>query len=176
MMAADDQDPKPPKPPTDESKGNEPKEGTGTERETKAKSDPVDSNSPNAGARSQSSSAPAGGGPGGSLEDLVQPQSEQVQVPAPWTERALAAIEPGFVLVLAAIVFVAFVRYALANGCSLDGLLTLLDQKWKGTLLLGALLFYRTLRLLLERIEGVSPITMKKPRSGEVVKITPGES
>lgn len=72
----------------------------------------------------------------------------------------------GFVALLGAGVYI--VRHGFA------GTLDALDQRWKGVLVLSVVLFHRTLRLMLERIKGISPVQFQDqlPRDPE---LPPGE-
>lgn len=67
---------------------------------------------------------------------------------APRVDWLLAWIEFGFVIAFAIYAAVGMLRYVWHTGGTLDGLLTLLDSKWKGVLILAAIVFFRTLNPL----------------------------
>lgn len=64
------------------------------------------------------------------------------------TDAVLAWIERVFVIALAGYTAWGLLRYAWLTGGTLDGLLTMLDTKWKGVLILSAIVFLRTLKPL----------------------------
>jgi len=63
-----------------------------------------------------------------------------------WGELALVAL-------VVIWTFWGMARYAWQTGGTLDGLLTLLDEKWKGVLILATLLFLPIVRPLVKTIK-----------------------
>lgn len=67
------------------------------------------------------------------------------------------------------------IHYAIESHWTMKGLLTLLDEKWKGTLLLAGVLFYRTIHEVLARMQRFHiPFADMAPIKTEEV-VTPGK-
>lgn len=64
---------------------------------------------------------------------------------------ALLVGEAIVILLISLWVVVGMVRYAIDTRCTLKGLLTMLDEHWRGALILAGILFYRTLQELIAR-------------------------
>lgn len=73
-------------------------------------------------------------------------------------DRILAWIEFGFILAFGAWTTFGMVHYAMVTDGTLSGLLTLLDTRWKGLLILGGILFFRSLRPSLMTMKLKTPI------------------
>jgi hypothetical protein len=65
----------------------------------------------------------------------------------------LMVTEAVVVVIVAAWAVLGLIRYAVATGGDMEGLLGVLNDKWRGALILAGLLFYGTIRQLLDRLE-----------------------
>ena len=70
----------------------------------------------------------------------------------------LGWVELAFILLFAIWAAWGMLRYVCTTGGTLDGLLTLLDSKWKGVLILAALVFVRTFHRVLRVAKIKTPI------------------
>ena len=73
-------------------------------------------------------------------------------------DRILGWVEFGFIVAFAIWTAIGMIQYLIKSGGTLEGLLTMLDTKWKGLLILGAILFFRSLQPSLMKVKLTTPV------------------
>lgn len=72
-------------------------------------------------------------------------------------DRLLAWVEVWFIVTFAIWTTTGMIHYWIATRGTLVGLLSMLDSNWKGVLILVAILFFRTFKLVLQNMKFKSP-------------------
>jgi hypothetical protein len=73
-------------------------------------------------------------------------------------DRILGWVEFAFIMGFANWTAFGMIHYFITSGGTLEGLLTMLDTKWKGLLILGAILFFRSLQPSLMKMKLKTPV------------------
>ena len=73
-------------------------------------------------------------------------------------DRILGWVEFGFIVAFAVWTAIGMIHYLIKSGGTLEGLLTMLDTKWKGLLILAAILFFRSLQPSLMKMKLKTPV------------------
>jgi hypothetical protein len=98
------------------------------------------------------------------------PPAEKPQLPGP-----VFLLERTFVFLLGSFVLIGLFRYGHSTGFRFEGVLKLVNENWKGALIISGLLFVRTIQEILLRIDRFKTPLGEIPALPEVKSVQPDE-